>query len=80
MLDAALILAAAGIITALELPRMIKEKERKEIWAFSALLLISIGISLMQAFVPEVPTPLKLITIVFKPFSDLLSAIGLIQS
>lgn len=80
MLDAALILIFAGIIVALELPRMVKEKEHKEIRAFSVLLLIGIGISLVQAFVSGIPTPLNFLSYIFKPFSELLSAVGLIQS
>ncbi|MGE7823993.1 hypothetical protein [Paenibacillus sp. NPDC093718] len=79
MLNIAMIAVSAMIITWLELPRMLQEKEYREIWGFAAFLIIGIGISVAQTVMDDIPTPLGLITIVFKPFSDWLSAIGLIQ-
>ncbi|MDN4068941.1 hypothetical protein QYF50_13645 [Paenibacillus vini] len=79
MLNITFILVSASLISWLELPRMIREGERREIWGFSVFLLIGIGLSLAQSFITEIPTPLIWITMIVKPFSDLLSAIGLIQ-
>ncbi|MEK5480122.1 hypothetical protein NYE70_24810 [Paenibacillus sp. FSL R5-0407] len=79
MLNITFILVSASLISWLELPRMIREGELREIWGFSVFLLIGIGLSLAQSFITEIPTPLIWITMIVKPFSDLLSAIGLIQ-
>ncbi|MGO4791764.1 hypothetical protein AB4124_30600 [Paenibacillus sp. 2KB_20] len=79
MLNIAIIAISATILTWLELPRMLREKEIREIWGFTAFMIIGIGISVAQTVMNDIPTPLVLITIVFKPFSDWLSVIGLTQ-
>lgn len=79
MLNIVFILVSAALISWLEFPRMIREGERREIWGFSVLLLIGIGLSLAQSIMTEIPTPLIWIAMIIKPFSDLLSAMGLIQ-
>ncbi|MGG4092341.1 MULTISPECIES: hypothetical protein [Paenibacillus] len=79
MLNIAIIAISATILTWLELPRMLREKEIREIWGFTAFMIIGIGISVAQTVMNDIPTPLVMITIVFKPFSDWLSVIGLTQ-
>lgn len=79
MLNIAIIAASAGILTWLELPRMLREKEYREIWGFAVLMIIGMGISVTQSILNDIPTPLAVITIAFKPLSDWLTAIGLIQ-
>ncbi|ACX64980.1 hypothetical protein MHI43_13970 [Paenibacillus sp. FSL H8-0457] len=79
MLNIALIAVSAAIITWLELPRMLREKEYREVWGFAAFMIIAIGISVAQTILRDIPTPLVMITIAFKPLSDWLTAIGLIQ-
>jgi len=79
MLNIAIIAVSAGVITWLELPRMLREGEYREIWGFAAFLLLGIGISVAQTMMNDLPTPVNVITMVFKPFSDWLSAVGLIQ-
>ncbi|MBT2765980.1 hypothetical protein [Paenibacillus sp. ISL-20] len=79
MLSIAMIAVSATILTWLELPRMLREKEIREIWGFTAFMIVGIGISVAQTVMNDIPTPLVMLTIVFKPLSDWLSAIGLIQ-
>jgi len=79
MLSYTFIAIVAALLTWLELPRMRREKEYREIWGFSAFMLLAIGISVAQTMLKEIPTPLVFITAIFKPFSDLLSAVGLIR-
>lgn len=79
MLNITIIAVSAGVITWLELPRMLREGEYREIWGFAAFLLLGIGISVAQTIMNDLPTPVNVITMVFKPFSDWLSAVGLIQ-
>lgn len=77
MLNIAIIAISATILTWLELPRMLREKEIREIWGFTAFMIVGIGISVAQTVMNDIPTPLVMITIVFKPFGDWLSIIGL---
>ncbi|WP_098744035.1 hypothetical protein [Paenibacillus sp. EZ-K15] len=79
MLNIAIIAISATILTWLELPRMLREKEIREIWGFTAFMIVGIGISVAQTVMNDIPTPMVLLTIVFKPLSDWLSVIGLIQ-
>lgn len=77
MLNIAIIAISATILTWLELPRMLREKEIREIWGFTVFMIVGIGISVAQTVMNDIPTPLIMISIVFKPFSDWLSIIGL---
>ncbi|MGG6309445.1 hypothetical protein [Paenibacillus macerans] len=79
MLGIAGILAVAGVIAWIELPPLLKRKHKKELWIFAALLLLAVGVSIPASLMPHFPSPLIAFTFVFKPFSELLSAIGLIQ-
>ncbi|RCX13283.1 hypothetical protein DFP94_1217 [Fontibacillus phaseoli] len=78
-MNVALILMTAALVVWLELPRMLREREQRELWGFSVLLLLGVGISLTQTFISDIPTPLILVASLLKPFSDFLTAIGLIQ-
>ncbi|MEK6992879.1 hypothetical protein NST08_21660 [Paenibacillus sp. FSL K6-1566] len=79
MLNIAIIAVSAAVIIWLELPRMLREQEYREIWGFAAFLMVAMGISVAQTIMHDIPTPVNVITMVFKPFSDWLSAVGLIQ-
>lgn len=72
------ILTAAALISWVELPRMIRKKERSAVWGFSVLLLLGVGISVAQVLFTDLPTPLTYIAIAFRPFSRFLTALGLI--
>ncbi|MDQ0493802.1 hypothetical protein QOZ95_001964 [Paenibacillus brasilensis] len=73
------ILLVAAVICLLEVPYMWKKGLKKELWLFSILLLLGIGISSVKILVWTVPTPLDWITVIYKPFSDFLIHIGLIK-
>ncbi|MEK5237407.1 hypothetical protein NST99_17105 [Paenibacillus sp. FSL L8-0470] len=73
-----IMLSAAAIIF-LEVPYMLRKRLKKELWVFSILLLLGVGISSAKALQWDIPTPLDWITIVYKPFTDFLTHIGLIK-
>ncbi|MCD9022642.1 hypothetical protein [Cohnella silvisoli] len=79
MLRIAGILAVAGFIVALEIPGLMKKKQKRELWAFSILLMLGVGFGMISILLNNVPSPLSGITFVFKPLSDILSGIGLIK-
>ncbi|MCM3703610.1 hypothetical protein [Paenibacillus macerans] len=78
MLWSAGVLITAGIIVWFELPALWKQQQKKDLWAFCILLAIAVGISIPVLLIRHFPSPLLLLTVVFEPFSDFLSAIGLI--
>lgn len=78
MIQILLILAVAALISWMELPRMIREKERSTVWGFSVLLLLGVGISVAKVLFTDLPTPLTYIAIAFRPFSRFLTSLGLI--
>ncbi|TKH45142.1 hypothetical protein NST83_01735 [Paenibacillus sp. FSL R10-2782] len=73
------ILLVAVAISMLEVPYMRKKRLKKELWLFSILLLLGVGISIAKALSWFIPTPLDWIAAVYRPFSDFLTHIGLIK-
>ncbi|UNK16846.1 hypothetical protein MNQ98_20425 [Paenibacillus sp. N3/727] len=78
MLAIAVIIAVGALIVWLEIPPLIKKKQKKELWVFSILLLFGVVSSIIVNINRDIPSPLEWITVMFKPLSDLLAAIGLI--
>ncbi|TBL81146.1 hypothetical protein [Paenibacillus thalictri] len=74
MLAVAGILAASVMIVAIEVPSLLKNGQIKELWAFSVLLLLGIGLSVAVALHVDIPNPLNAYIAVFKPVSDFLFA------
>ncbi|MEK3949300.1 MULTISPECIES: hypothetical protein [Paenibacillus] len=73
------ILLIAAAISLVEVPYMWKKGLKKELWLFSILLFVAVGISCAKALHWLIPTPLDWITAVYRPFSDFLTHIGLIR-
>ncbi|MGG1618021.1 hypothetical protein ACIFQM_24550 [Paenibacillus sp. NRS-1782] len=73
------ILLVAAAISLFEVPYMRKKGLTKELWLFSILLLLGVGLSSAKALSWFVPTPLDWIAAVYRPFSDFLTHIGLIK-
>ena len=70
MLGVAGTIVAAIMMIAFELPNLRKNKLTKELWVFSILMLIAVGLGIAQSLDLQIPNPLNGITIVFKPLSD----------
>lgn len=51
-----------------QIPQLLKEKMIKEIWIFSILMIFLTGVSVAKLNNVPLPSPLDLITIIFKPF------------
>lgn len=60
----------AGMIAWIEIPSLLKKKLIKELWVFSVLLLIGVGLIISQSLQVNIPNPLDWITVVFKPLND----------
>ncbi|MGO0063242.1 hypothetical protein ACTID9_24990 [Brevibacillus fluminis] len=65
------ILIAILVICFIEVPSLLKKKQRRELWTFSVLLLIGTGLNIALALHIELPNPLDWIIAVYKPVSDM---------
>ncbi|OIK08425.1 hypothetical protein BIV60_26380 [Bacillus sp. MUM 116] len=70
MLGVAGTIVAAIMMVVFEIPNLRKKKLTKELWVFSFLMLIAVGLGIAQSLGLKIPNPLNGITIVFKPLSD----------
>lgn len=61
---------AAIIMIAFEIPTLWKKKLVKEIWVFSILMIIAVGLGIAQSLHWNIPNPLNGIKIVLQPLSD----------
>lgn len=64
------VLLLAILIALMEVPHMLKNKLKKELWVFLSLLLIGIGLGIARSVDLELPSPLDLITAIYKPMSN----------
>lgn len=68
-----IIIVAAGI-TAFEVPVMLRKKLKKELWAFSFLMVLGTFFSLINAFNVTISNPLGWMVYIYKPISDMVNA------
>ncbi|MCF6409810.1 hypothetical protein [Pseudalkalibacillus salsuginis] len=64
------ILLVAILIIIIEVPALWKERQKKELWVFSLLLLIGVGLSIAVGLDANIPNPFDWIALLFKPLSD----------
>lgn len=69
------ILVIGVIISFLELPPLVKNKDRKEITVFFLLLLIGIGFNLLLSINVEIPNPTYTLIKIFSPVNDFVEKI-----
>lgn len=58
------------IIIVLEVPRLMKDQEKKELFVFITLLVIGVGLSLAKALNAPIPNPLDALKFIYQPISD----------
>ncbi|MEN1937173.1 hypothetical protein AAIE21_16725 [Paenibacillus sp. 102] len=61
------IFVIVAVIIAIDVPFLLKEKLKGELWVFSILLLFGTTLSVAQAFNIKIPNPLDWITAIYKP-------------
>lgn len=69
------ILLAILVICIVEVPRLIRKKQRRELWAFSIFLLIGTILNIALALHVRLPNPLDWIMAFYKPVSDLIDSL-----
>ncbi|CAG9608708.1 hypothetical protein [Pseudoneobacillus rhizosphaerae] len=60
------------LIIWIEIPPMKKQNKKKEIWMFSIFQFIATALLSLVVLNVKIPSPLELIRIIYKPFSDVL--------
>lgn len=68
------ILVITVMIIIKEVPTLLRNKLKKELWVFSILLLFGTGLSIAQGLQKEIPNPIDWISFIYKPLSDLISS------
>lgn len=75
MVAVAGILVIVGVIIAIDVPSLLRKKEKKELWVFFILLLIGTSLSIAQALHIKIPNPVDWITVIYQPLSDLIETL-----
>lgn len=57
-------------ITLLEVPYLLRQGFKRELYAFAVLLLFGAGLGLAVAFRIKIPNPFKLIEVLYNPLSE----------
>ncbi|WP_256358213.1 hypothetical protein [Bacillus sp. sid0103] len=66
------ILVISAVIIVIDVPPLLRKKLVKELWIFSILLLFGTMLSIAQALGISIPNPLDWLTVLYKPFSDMM--------
>lgn len=66
------ILALTVVIAFIDVPYLLKQGLKKELWTFSILLLLGTGFSIAEGVQVEIPNPMDALAFIYKPFIDLL--------
>lgn len=69
------IIVVVAIITALEVPHLLRERAGKELWAFLGLLMLAAALGTAVALEVDMPNPLEALTFVYKPLGDIIFGI-----
>ncbi|RBP07801.1 hypothetical protein [Rossellomorea aquimaris] len=69
------IVIVAILIIMAEVPSLIKNKAKRELWVFSVLFVIGVGLSIARGLNVSIPNPLDVLIIVYKPLIDLLTSL-----
>ncbi|MGM0839277.1 MAG: hypothetical protein ACQEWE_01020 [Bacillota bacterium] len=69
------IVIVAILIIMAEVPSLLKNKAKRELWVFSVLFVIGVGLSIARGLNVSIPNPLDVLIIVYKPLSDLLTSL-----
>lgn len=69
-----ILIVAIGMVL-YEVPALIKKRLRKELWAFSILLMFGVFISIVESLNIDMPNPSDWLAIIYSPFNSLLDSI-----
>jgi len=67
------IVLIAALILWIEVPTLLKKKQKKELIIFSIFLAFGVTLCIMLGFGIAIPNPLEFLTFIFKPLNELKS-------
>ncbi|WP_391122824.1 hypothetical protein [Psychrobacillus sp. L3] len=67
------ILLIAAVIVKLEVPALLKNKDKIGLIIFSALLALGVGFGMALAFNIKIPNPVDFLTVILKPLNDIIT-------
>ncbi|WP_284036888.1 hypothetical protein [Neobacillus sp. 114] len=75
MLGVAITIVAAIIIFVFEIPKLRKKKLTKELWVFSVLMVMAVGLGIAESLHLSIPNPLNGIRMVLQPMSNVINGL-----
>ncbi|HBI05185.1 MAG TPA: hypothetical protein DDY49_14290 [Paenibacillaceae bacterium] len=66
------VILLALLIGLLEVPNLWRNNLKKELWVFLFLLSIGLGLGIARSINLDLPSPLNVITTIYKPISDVI--------
>lgn len=75
MLGVAITIVAAIMVFAFEIPKLRKKKLTKELWVFSVLMVMAVGLGIAESLNLNIPNPINGVRMVFQPFSDVINGL-----
>ncbi|WP_423800586.1 hypothetical protein [Neobacillus sp. SAB-20_R2A] len=75
MLGVAITIVAAILIFAFEIPKLRKKKLTKELWVFSVLMVMAVGLGIAESLHLSIPNPLNGIRMVLQPMSNVINGL-----
>ncbi|MGZ4122813.1 MAG: hypothetical protein ACXVOI_06330 [Tumebacillaceae bacterium] len=61
------LVVVSALIAWREVPPLLKQQGKKELWVFATLLLLGLGMGIANALEVELPNPIDLIRFVYEP-------------
>jgi len=69
------ILILSIVVSIVEIPRLRKQNQKKELWVFSFLLLLAVGMGVSVTLHVNLPNPFDTITAIYKPLNDVIQSV-----
>lgn len=69
------IITVGILIAVYEVPSLLRRNLKRELWIFSILLIFGVVLSILKNLRVDIPNPLDMVTIIYKPFSDFIFGI-----
>jgi len=66
------IFAFVTILSLLEIPKMLKKKQDRELWAFSVLLALGTVVAVLRSLDVKIPNPSDIVLWIYSPLSEIM--------
>lgn len=70
MIQIMILLVAAGVVVALEVPRMVRKRYYRDIIVYCALFAVAVWICILSVSREDTPSPLELLVFLYQPINQ----------